>query len=131
MTQGAWIRLERGGEVWESHFLSILNPKGVSSQDQRDEIVINSQMTYQRSSSLSLSEVEDALAKGISAKAPGPDGVPLDLFKSNPQLWAPLMLNVFKAVIVGRIPLSWRNAVVVLIFKKVVGMTPHAIGRSL
>ncbi|KAJ1181026.1 hypothetical protein NDU88_006237 [Pleurodeles waltl] len=46
--------------------------------------------------SFDLYEVNDALFRPRSGKAAGPDGVPIDLFKSMPDLWGPLVTNVLR-----------------------------------
>ncbi|KAJ1160232.1 hypothetical protein NDU88_000734 [Pleurodeles waltl] len=42
-----------------------------------------------------------ALRHSMTRKSPGPSGVPLDLFKDNIVLLAPILTNVFKASISG------------------------------
>ena len=65
-----------------------------------------------------LEEVSKAIKACVNNKAPGPDGVPADLFKSNIEFWAPLITNVLKAVSsVGKIP-TRSQAVIIPIFKK-------------
>lgn len=62
------------------------------------------------------------MAKAISTtqggKAPGPDGVPADLYKADSSLWADILTHVFNAACVVGLPSSWMKAVIVPIFKK-------------
>ena len=68
--------------------------------------------------SFSLVEMEKAISLSQGNKAPGADGTPVDLFKCNLPLWAPLLLKVFHATLqVGKIN-TWSLAIIVPIFKK-------------
>ena len=63
-------------------------------------------------------EVTQAILKSANGKAPGPDGVPVDLYKSNMLFWAPILTNVLVATArSGKLP-TWSQAMIIPIFKK-------------
>lgn len=51
-------------------------------------------------------------------KAPGPDGIPLDLFWADLEFWGPLLTLVLNAACRAEVMPSWSTAVIVLVFKK-------------
>ncbi|KAJ1161493.1 hypothetical protein NDU88_001978, partial [Pleurodeles waltl] len=51
-------------------------------------------------------------------KAPGPDRIPADLYKALPDFWGPLITNVLRSAVVGPLVDSWKEAIIVPIFKK-------------
>lgn len=65
-----------------------------------------------------LPEVERGIAGLTCNKAPGPDGIPPDLFKSNPGLWAPVLLAVINAAARTGCPDAWGVSTIVPVFKK-------------
>ncbi|KAJ1125316.1 hypothetical protein NDU88_003748 [Pleurodeles waltl] len=65
-----------------------------------------------------LNDVILAIKGSLPDKAPGPDGVPADLFKYNIDLWAPILENGFRAVSTSVLPPAWSSAIIVPIFKK-------------
>lgn len=74
-------------ESWENHFSKMFAPFRIS-MDQYEPGPFTGIL-------ISLPEVEEAINQSIGNKAPGPDGLPIDLIKWNPNFWAPLLLNVF------------------------------------
>lgn len=64
--------------------------------------------------------------EGLSQnKAPGPDGIPPDLFCYNIEVWAPLLVRVLNAAAATVMPTSWSTATIVPIFKKGDRDSPH------
>ena len=53
-----------------------------------------------------------------SNKSPGPDGLPIDLVKCSPDIWGPLLTNIFNGLTFDTIPKSWSESTIVPIFKK-------------
>lgn len=76
---------------------------------------------------LTLAELEQALQLSPKDKAPGSDGLPADFYKLYKDTLLPPLLSVFqKAVEVGCLPTSMREAIVVLIPKP--GKDPSLLG---
>lgn len=68
---------------------------------------------------ISNDEVELFIWAPQSGKAPRPDLIPNELFKSNPCCWAKVLASVFTSNnSSGQIPRSWRYAIIALIFKE-------------
>lgn len=65
-----------------------------------------------------LGEVLEGIMGLSSNKAPGPDGLPPDLFKSDPSFWAPILVALFNAAAQQGCPKSWAVSTIVPIFKK-------------
>ena len=56
--------------------------------------------------SLSIEEVTGAILTLTPHKAPGPDGIPADVFKAEPRIWGPI-LTVINIVAREGVPISW------------------------
>ncbi|KAJ1089798.1 hypothetical protein NDU88_002942 [Pleurodeles waltl] len=59
-------------------------------------------------------DIQDSLPD----KVPGPDGVPADLFKYIIDLWAPILVHVFRAASTSVLPPSWSSTIIVPICEK-------------
>lgn len=97
-------------QAWVDHFKAIYSPE---EEDRESK--------YMRSDHLivfQLSEVTVAISRLPPNKAPGPDGVPGDLFKSYIDLWAPLLTLHLNSVANGHLPLTWSQSIIVPVFKK-------------
>ena len=58
-------------------------------------------------------------------KAPGPDLIIPEVLKADPEWWAPLLATLFTMVNkTGQIPVAWRNATIVPIYKKGCHLNP-------
>lgn len=64
----------------------------------------------------SIEEVIKAIGTMAGGKAPGPDGVPVDLYRADPELWGNILTHVFNAATQAGFPLSWEKAVIIPIF---------------
>lgn len=62
--------------------------------------------------------VYKAIMDSPSNKAPGPDGIPIDLYNDEPHLWASVLVNVLNAVSQLGLPPTWKSATIVPVFKK-------------
>lgn len=63
-------------------------------------------------------EVILAINASKGRKAPGPDSIPVDLFKSCPLLWGPLLTLVLWACCTCGLPPTWTESILVPTFKK-------------
>lgn len=63
-------------------------------------------------------EVILAIKTSAGGKAPGPDSIPVDLYKSNPLLWGPLLTSVLKACCKQGFISTRSESILVPIFKK-------------
>ena len=104
--------------AWYDFFSSVyqlpLIPSLATIEPNASEVCETNQSTLH----LNLQEVSNALLQSKAGKAPGPDGVPLDIFKESPRLWAPLLTIVFNATLKAGLPATWPLSVIVPIFKK-------------
>ena len=67
----------------------------------------------------SVSENERMIRKLKSSRAQGVDGLPADVLKHEPELWARVLTPVFNAIIKGgKLPPSWEGSIRVPIYKK-------------
>lgn len=127
-------------EAWVEHFEALFgNPGQVT-------VASVSSSFYHHGDSLSftLDKIKLAHKHSKRSKAPRPDGVPIDFFLNNQDLWAPLHTNVFN-IITRTGPLaSWKKSVTIRIFKKgdkaspinyrptsLLDMTAKLMGRAL
>ncbi|KAG8124605.1 hypothetical protein E2320_019873 [Naja naja] len=89
---------------WENHFLSIFQASTSLTElgPQLPPAIPDWQpMTHV--------EINELISELKSGKAPGPDAIPPDLLKSNPEWWIPLLATLFTHInISGKIPTSWR-----------------------
>ncbi|XP_055011901.1 myotubularin-related protein 5-like [Boleophthalmus pectinirostris] len=70
-------------------------------------------------SDLSLSEIDNAIRKMKSGKAPGPDGYPIEFFKTFASKLAPLLLKVFRESLDNKVlPTTMTQATISLLLKK-------------
>uniref|UniRef100_A0A670HYS7 Reverse transcriptase domain-containing protein n=1 Tax=Podarcis muralis TaxID=64176 RepID=A0A670HYS7_PODMU len=68
---------------------------------------------------VTVEEVHTLIGNLKSGKAPGKDFIPAELITSNQHWWAPLLAALFTVVNnSGKVPYSWKHAIVVPIFKR-------------
>lgn len=108
-------------EKWVEHFKGLYND-GQSDGHRliMDKILIQPtpDSAFPMDIEFTLEEVNRAISESAAGKAPGPDGVPVDIYKSNTSLWAPLLTNVLNSFKRYRFPPTWAEATLVPIFKK-------------
>lgn len=63
-------------------------------------------------------EVILAINTSVGGKAPDPDSIPVDLYKSCPLLWGPLLTLVLRACCTHGFTPTWIESTLVAIFKK-------------
>lgn len=81
------------------NFESIFNPDAVKVTKCNNGNYILEEPV--KSSPITPEEIKSALQKSANGKVAGPDGVPIDVFKSNTDFWIPILLNVFNATLGG------------------------------
>ncbi|XP_078507013.1 uncharacterized protein LOC144767468 [Lissotriton helveticus] len=98
-------------EEWESHFKQLY----CSPVEER---TIFAPTDNVKMISFSRGEVMEGIVGLTAGKAPGPDGIPPDLFKSEPSFWSPILESVFNAAVKYGCPQSWGVSTIVPVFKK-------------
>lgn len=64
-------------------------------------------------------EIVDLIAKLKTDKAPGPDLIPAEAIKQHPIWWAKILAKIFDAInATGQIPTSWKESIIIPIYKK-------------
>lgn len=75
---------------------------------------------------ITLKEVKLATKTSAGGRAPGPDRVPVDVFKSAPDLWG---TTVFNAALTDSIQSSWETSIIIPIYKQGAKQTPKNIAQ--
>ena len=100
-------------DVWVSHFSKIYS-------QEEDTSLVSSFPLLASCPVLLFTPLETS--KAITAltanKAPGPDGVPGDVYKSEPLVWGPLLTNIVNAAAIEGVPEAWGLSTIIPIFKK-------------
>lgn len=99
-------------EQWVTHFQVMYNHSGREVQGEEGGRRMVATTVF------SLKEIEVGICGLTKNKAPGPDGIPPDLFLSNIPLWAPILTRVLNAAVRSGLPRSWSTAEIVPIYKK-------------
>ncbi|CAI5789867.1 Hypothetical predicted protein [Podarcis lilfordi] len=105
-------------QVWENHFRNIFmeNPNLPSSLQEDDRAELSLLPNWRP---VTVEEVHTLIGNLKSGKAPGKDFIPAELITSNQHWWAPLLAALFTVVNdSGKVPYSWKHAIVVPVFKR-------------
>ncbi|XP_078518868.1 uncharacterized protein LOC144784041 [Lissotriton helveticus] len=103
--------------VWQIHFQSLYSSElGETPND-----VGGDQAVYE-GEPITVGEVRAAIAGLTSGKAPGLDGLPGDLFKQEPDVWAPYLAVLFNGVLSGmEVPTNYRPISLIDVPQKLLG----------
>ncbi|XP_042329973.1 uncharacterized protein LOC121934055 [Sceloporus undulatus] len=99
-------------QIWVSYFTNKMQTKSI------DNIVViaNPSIIW---SPVSPDEVYQLILKLKSAKSPGYDTITAEVLKHCPELWSKALANLFTLVNnTGVIPTSWKDSIIIPIFKK-------------
>uniref|UniRef100_A0A670ZAD8 Reverse transcriptase domain-containing protein n=1 Tax=Pseudonaja textilis TaxID=8673 RepID=A0A670ZAD8_PSETE len=104
-------RLYKKEEINEDKIRTYLENTNDKTIGEGDKELLNKDITW--------SELKSAMENQCNNKSPGPDGIPVELYKATIDLVGPLMLEVFNEVLLAaKMPDSWREALIALIPKE-------------
>lgn len=100
---------------WTEHFSKIYNGTNTTmGQDTEYQGPINQPVNL----NFRIDEVSRALSASTGGKATGPDGILVDLYKSNATLWVPVITQIINASCKVEFPPTCVESTIVPIFKK-------------
>ena len=105
-------------ERWQSYFCKLFNGE-VSNVSRRTELLEREeQHNYSPERPITREEVKEALRKMKSGKAVGPDGIPVEVWKSLGEdgvTWLTVFFNVILRT--ARMPEEWRHSTIIPLYK--------------
>lgn len=117
---------EEINETFKAFYQKLYTSQGVIDQEDIDRFLsqvhlpaLSEEKQKEIGGDITLEEVQQAIGKMSSGKAPGDDGLPTDFYKEFVDLLAPRLVIVFRdAIKRGSRPESMQSAVITLIHKK-------------
>ena len=103
---------------WKEHFNSLLNQEGSAHPDACQQLK-RKPTRNELCGEISMEELRKVLKSTASAKAPGLDGVPLDILQNGGKKMCKALLDLFnRCLLSGTVSQDFRDAVIVTIYKR-------------